>query len=205
MENLKYGIKFLRPPAGLQLMDKNSYFDCLKSVSKLLKEPDFSNSAPLFYINCRTNEDYKNSIRLAYFTSDEIKTENTTQLFLNANKKDIISPHFEETVEPPHSVKSEYVKSCEVLYWLTRIGLDLLGYENFSELRIEMVKYRQFYAPANIPGRQGFSKPFLEPIFSKYSDFFKKMDFSIIEQLWRNLDLDARTNHHLINMLLLDY
>lgn len=203
MENLKYGIKFLRPPAGLQLMDKDSYLNCLKLVKKLLEKPDFVNSTPLFYINCRTNEDYKNSVRLAYFTNDEIKNENTIQHFLDSNNKDIISPHFEETVEPSHSVKPEYVKSCEVLYWLTRIGLDLLDYNDFLQIQTKMVKYRQSYASANIPGKDGFSKSSFESIFSEHSAFFKGMDSLDIERLWKELDWEPRTNHHLVNMLLL--
>ncbi len=198
---------------------QDKYFACLKAIKEsLLGKTKFIESTPVFYINSITVKlKYSpliDSIRLCYFSIDPRKTKKILNKFAKKQKElkllsaDLFEKFNDIDEKPVDASKNEkrlsndkYLDSCKPLYWLTHIGLDLVGCNDFSQIRARMVKYRQSYNSAYCPGKSGFSKPVLEPIFSKYSEFFKKMDSSDIDRLWKELDGENRTNHHIVNML----
>ena len=190
--------------ADLQGLNVNRYFQCLRSIKPLLLEnPDFKDSTPGFYVNRRTNEDdMGNSVRLTYFTSNEIKTRKAIQDFISANNNLRLFCAKECRVDVRGNAISgdpnEELRFRMFANTYTNIGLDLLDQNVLLTFRnlvadhmkefliVSISKFRTFPPPE--PLEEINAEPLLSPFLIRNSKFFReKLDASKRKQLWKDL------------------
>lgn len=200
------GTEFFRF-SDLKSLDKDSYLKCLKFIKPLFENPDFKSLTSGFYINYIPNEARDGggySVRLKYFTKDWEKVKKVTEKFSNTNGIVEIFPSQETKTRPtpgPISLKygGEELRFRRFLTTYPHIGLDLLDYDILYSRRL-VAEYRFTYSAQRISCR-----PLFEPAFSKYSEFFRRLDNYSAEQLWEDLDygdFQGIYTHFLVNMLL---
>jgi len=204
------GKEYFRLP-GLESLEGDKYFDCIDFLRPLFEKLDFQESTPGFYLNFITNQledgdDGKNSVRLTYFSISPSKTIEVIKNFENKNS-DKIKIYDSKTKERPIKKKLIDFDEKQNKFWqflnnYTKIGLDLL--ENYG--REPSRKLIWEYRTCHLLERK-FPKPFLEPVFSQNSEYFRKLkESSLDEQFWKDLVYNFGPGngfglHFLVNMM----
>lgn len=214
-----FGVLFFRF-SDLQGLVVNRYFKCLRSIKPLLLEnSDFKDSTPGFYINWITNknDDGGISVRLTYFTNDEMKTKRAIQNFLlsSANNNIRLFCSKDCRVNITGNAASEDAEE-ELRFRIfsnvyTHIGLDLLWQDVLSAFRPIVASYMLKFS--TLLRNSGFSlkekeisaKDFFNHFLNKYSNFLKdELDSPKRNQLWKDLSYCPRSSlcfpHFLANM-----
>ncbi len=199
------GIEFFRFP-DLKSLDYNDYFKCLDVIRPLLKDPDFQDVTPGFYINYITNleDDKLSSLRITYYTINPHKTQDTIRKFANQNMDKIAvfdskSSRRPDKNEPVQEVEGEELRFRNFLNTNTQIFLEVVQEYGIEPLRKLIYKYRYCFLPHRAPPEIVF-----EEVFGR-SEYFRRLhSVSLDKQYWE--DLVNRFNasdfglHFLVNM-----
>jgi hypothetical protein len=204
------GKEYFRLP-DLESLEGDRYFDCIDFLRPLFEKPDFLESAPGFYLNWITNltqdgDDNKNSVRLTYFTINPSKTTEVIKNFENENS-DKIKIYDSKTKERPIGKDLIDFDEKQNRFWqflndYTKISLDLL--ENYGRESSRKLVWE--FRTCHLLERK-LPKPFLEPVFSQNSEYFRKLkEFSLNEQFWKDLVYNFGPGngfglHFLVNMM----
>ncbi len=175
--------------ADSRSLDIAGYFLCLTFLRPLLKNPEFIESTPGYYINIITvADDGSNSIRLQYYTVNPAETLELINKFVADNQDTISLFESKETArpntnEPLETPSDEGYKFQNFLSTNTQIVLDVLESYGVEPLRKLIYEYRNIQLPQRVPPEAIF-----EPIFTEHSDFFRKLkQQSLDKQYWEDL------------------
>jgi hypothetical protein len=163
------GIEFFRFP-NLKSLDVEGYFNCIKILKPLLKSSDFIDSTPGFYINYITvPDDNLNSLRITYYTTDPIKTQEAIQRFVEQNFDKISLFRSQWTGraragQPLDIPDEEELRFRNFLNRNTQIVLDLLESYDREQLRKLVSDYRHIQLLQRVK-----PEAVLGPVFSQYS------------------------------------
>jgi len=185
--NHSTGVEFFRFK-DLQPLNADGYFECLNLIKPLFKDSDFCASTPGFYFNRITNENDDNgaSFRLTYYTIDPVKTLESINNFIGKNNRIAIFKSSDSSRPSPDSLKEHNLEELRFRNFLnrnTKICLEIL--ENYGEHSFQEIVtwYRYIGLPQKIHPKSVFG-----PIFEKYSNYFKKLkDSSLDNQYWEDL------------------
>lgn len=187
-----------------EILEQQSYFECLKLILPLFKRPDFQKSTPGFYINyIRIPEVSGGSLRLTCFSVDGAATRNSIESFTQENKEIVAFRNDISTgALPQNETDSNELKFWNCLDTTTQILLDLFNDSNFNWAGFQYLAfgYRLTLLPIKISPQAT-----LEPVFKKYSKFYSALDSDASNRYWDALFRTFSQGppiHFLINMAL---
>lgn len=202
-----WGVIFFRL-VNLQSLNVNEYFNCLRSIKSLFESSNFLDVTPSFYLNRITNtdDDMGNSLRLTYFTKNELKTKKFIQDFLNVNQGiHIFSSVDSKENQVGNAASGDNYEELSFRIFArvySSIGLDLLGPQILLEFRNILSNYMEklWRLETRISPEEAFLN-FLD----ENSRFFKnELNDAERMQLWKDLTFCPRPSlcfpHFLANM-----
>lgn len=195
----------------LETLEGDRYFDCIDCLRPLFEKPNFQEFTQGFYLNQITNlmqdgDDNKNSVRLTYFSINPSKTIEVIKNFEkeNSNKIKIYDSKTKERPSDDNLIDFDEKQSefWQFLNDYTQVSLDLL--KNYGREASQKLIWE--YRTCHLLERK-LPKPFLEPVFSQNSEYFRKLkESSLNEKFWKDLVHNFGPGngfglHFLVNMM----